>query len=108
MLLSSRVGTSAYDLLLQPLLLQRDDVALVEAAGPFTSSSLSSLAGHSNQATVAGLLLSEVADHCQLLLAHEALACRPSHIATGDAGSAAPCTKSSINEAYYNLDKVFA
>uniref|UniRef100_A0A182UVG7 Uncharacterized protein n=1 Tax=Anopheles merus TaxID=30066 RepID=A0A182UVG7_ANOME len=86
----------------------RDDVALVEAAGPFTSSSLSSLAGHSNQATVAGLLLSEVADHCQLLLAHEALACRPSHIATGDAGSAAPCTKSSINEAYYNLDKVFA
>lgn len=115
MLLSSRIGTSVYDLLLLPLL-QRDDVALAEAAGPLTTTvhgavtclSSLSLAGLANQATVAGLPLFEGADHCQLLLAHEALACRPTHFATGGAGGSSPCGKSSINEAYYNLDKLFA
>uniref|UniRef100_A0A182MWX5 Uncharacterized protein n=1 Tax=Anopheles culicifacies TaxID=139723 RepID=A0A182MWX5_9DIPT len=113
MLLSSRIGTSVYDLLLLPLL-QHDDVALAEAAGPLSTlhgavtclSSLS-LAGLANQATVAGQPLFEGADHCQLLLAHEALACRPTHATTGNGGSL-PCSKSSINEAYYNLDKLFA
>uniref|UniRef100_A0A182SM69 Uncharacterized protein n=1 Tax=Anopheles maculatus TaxID=74869 RepID=A0A182SM69_9DIPT len=113
MLLSSRIGTSAYDLLQLLPLLQRDDVALAEAAGPLSTlhgtvtclSSLS-LAGLPNQATVAGLF--EGADHCQLFVAHEAHACRPTQSATGNGGGSAQCSKSSINEAYYNLDKLFA
>lgn len=111
MLLSSRIGTSAYDLL--PVLQrgQLDDAALaLEAAGPLSlgavtcSSSLSlSRAGLSLQAPDAVRLPEgAAAGHCQLLLACEPLACHAPKTRV------AACSKSYINESHYNLDKVFA
>lgn len=93
MLLGSRIGTSAHDLPLS--LLQRgqnDDAALAaEAAtvvGPLLLPSAVTCAGLArNQAAV---LRFGAAGHCRA----------PQSTAAGD--------QSSINEAYYNLDKVFA
>lgn len=109
MLLSSRIGTSAYDLLhhlqLLPLVQAGDDAAALvnAAAGSSYSAACATVSG----AVVVTSLASAADDsdsHCQLLLAREALACRPAH----HLQQRLSCAKSSINEAYYNLDKVFA
>uniref|UniRef100_A0A2M3ZKK3 Uncharacterized protein n=1 Tax=Anopheles braziliensis TaxID=58242 RepID=A0A2M3ZKK3_9DIPT len=97
MVLSSRLGTSAFDLLLLPLQRHQGD----DAASAATSELADPL-----------LLLSatlELGYRLPLLLAgepHLACRCAPVNGATGSAPP--PCAASSINEAYYNLDKVFA
>lgn len=98
MLLGSRIGTSAHDLPLS--LLQRgqdDDAALAaEAAtvGPLLLLSLGAAV------TCAGLARNQAA----ALRLGAAGHCRAPQPTAGDA----PCDHSHINEAYYNLDKVFA
>lgn len=101
MLLGSRIGTSAHDLPLS--LLQRgqnDDAALAaEAAtvGPLLLPSLGAAV------TCAGLARNQAA----VLRFGAAGHCRAPQSNPNQAGQA-PCDQSSINEAYYNLDKVFA
>lgn len=98
MLLGSRLVTCAYDLL--PVLPRgpNDDAALaLEAAGPLVllaplgAVTALSIAALPNRATDAALFAGRHSC-CPPLLAR----------------SNASCSKSYINEAYYNLDKVFA
>uniref|UniRef100_A0A182QS49 DUF4772 domain-containing protein n=1 Tax=Anopheles farauti TaxID=69004 RepID=A0A182QS49_9DIPT len=97
MLLGSRIGTSAYDLLLQLPLVQRgpcDDAAFAAFAGSNSDDALSGAVTSLAPATDR-----DVANLLTVALARESLACRPAH------RGSFPCAKSSINEAYYNLDK---
>lgn len=100
MLLGSRIGTSAHDLPLS--LLQRgqdDDAALAaEAAtvGPLLLLSLGAAV------TCAGLTRNQAAALRRFGAAGHCRAPQPT--TAGDV----PCDQSHINEAYYNLDKVFA
>ncbi|KFB53356.1 hypothetical protein ZHAS_00021665 [Anopheles sinensis] len=99
MLLGSRIGTSAHDLPLS--LLQRgqnDDAALAAEAATVGPLLLPSLG-----VTCAGLARNQAA----VLRFGAAGHCRAPQSTPNPAGQA-PCDQSSINEAYYNLDKVFA
>uniref|UniRef100_A0A2M4AHC8 Uncharacterized protein n=1 Tax=Anopheles triannulatus TaxID=58253 RepID=A0A2M4AHC8_9DIPT len=90
MLLSSRLGTSAFDLL--PVQRHQGDDAASAASDPLLLLSATIELGYRLP-----LLASEP---------HLACHCAPVNGATNPAPP--PCSASSINEAYYNLDKVFA
>uniref|UniRef100_A0A2M4CIA4 Uncharacterized protein n=1 Tax=Anopheles darlingi TaxID=43151 RepID=A0A2M4CIA4_ANODA len=95
MLLSSRLGTSAFDLL--PVQRHQGDDA-ASAASDHLADPLLLLS-----ATI------ELGYRLPLLLASEPhLACRCAPVNGAANPAPPPCAASSINEAYYNLDKVFA
>uniref|UniRef100_A0A2M4C4S4 Uncharacterized protein n=1 Tax=Anopheles marajoara TaxID=58244 RepID=A0A2M4C4S4_9DIPT len=94
MVLSSRLGTSAFDLL--PVQRHQGDDAASAAsdlADPLLLLSTAIELGYR------GLPLPASEPH---------LACRCTPVTGATSPAPPPCAASSINEAYYNLDKVFA